>query len=43
MYKRQSIAVADVDGDGLYDIYFVNQLGGNELWKNCLLYTSRCV
>src|SRR5580765_701678 len=28
------ISVADVDGDGLYDIYFVNQLGGNELWKN---------
>ena len=28
------IAVADVTGDGLYDIYFVNQLGGNELWKN---------
>ncbi|HKS80881.1 MAG TPA: CRTAC1 family protein [Candidatus Acidoferrales bacterium] len=28
------IAVADVDGDGLYDIYFVNQAGGNELWKN---------
>src|SRR6202166_125451 len=25
------IAVADVDGDGLYDIYFVSQLGGNEL------------
>jgi hypothetical protein len=28
------IAVADVDGDGQYDIYFVNQLGGNELWRN---------
>src|SRR5579864_2450119 len=28
------ISVADVDGDGLYDIYFVNQLGGNELWRN---------
>ena len=28
------IAVADVDGDGLYDIYFVYQVGGNELWKN---------
>ncbi|HXW57563.1 MAG TPA: CRTAC1 family protein [Candidatus Cybelea sp.] len=28
------IAVADVDGDGLYDIYFVNQAGENELWKN---------
>jgi hypothetical protein len=28
------IAVADVDGDGLYDIYFVNQVGGNQLWKN---------
>jgi hypothetical protein len=27
-------AVADVDGDGLYDIYFVNQVGGNEVWKN---------
>lgn len=25
------LAVADVDGDGLYDIYFVNQVGGNEL------------
>jgi hypothetical protein len=28
------VAVADVDGDGLYDIYFVNQQGGNQLWKN---------
>jgi enediyne biosynthesis protein E4 len=28
------ISVADVDGDGLDDIFFVNQLGGNELWKN---------
>ena len=28
------IAVADVDGDGLPDIYFVSQLGGNQLWKN---------
>src|SRR6185369_10688648 len=28
------LAVADVDGDGRLDLYFVNQLGGNELWKN---------
>lgn len=28
------MAVADVDGDGLLDIFFVNQLGGNELWRN---------
>jgi enediyne biosynthesis protein E4 len=28
------ISTADVDGDGLQDIYFVNQLGSNELWKN---------
>src|SRR6185295_11338477 len=28
------IAVADVDGDGKFDVYFVNQVGGNELWKN---------
>src|SRR5438105_1402082 len=24
------IAAADVDGDGLVDLYFVNQVGGNE-------------
>jgi len=28
------VAVADVDGDGRLDIYFVNQLGGNQLWRN---------
>jgi hypothetical protein len=28
------VAVADVDGDGLPDIYFTNQIGGNQLWKN---------
>ncbi|HEY0457342.1 MAG TPA: CRTAC1 family protein, partial [Verrucomicrobiae bacterium] len=28
------VAIADIDGDGLLDIYFVNQLGGNELWRN---------
>jgi len=28
------IAVADVDGDGLLDIYFVSQAGGNQLWRN---------
>jgi hypothetical protein len=28
------IAVADVDGDGLPDVYFTSQLGGNQLWKN---------
>src|SRR5216117_4691 len=28
------LAVADVDGDGRLDIYFVNQLGGNQLWRN---------
>ena len=27
-------AVADVDGDGRLDIYFVNQVGGNQLWRN---------
>jgi hypothetical protein len=28
------VAVADVDGDGLLDIYFPNQIGGNQLWRN---------
>ncbi len=28
------IAVADVDGDGLHDVYFVSQLGANHLYKN---------
>ena len=28
------LAVADVDGDGLHDIYFVNQVGANQLWRN---------
>ncbi|APZ93524.1 FG-GAP-like repeat-containing protein [Fuerstiella marisgermanici] len=28
------VAIADVDGDGLQDLYFVTQVGGNELWKN---------
>ena len=28
------VAVADVDGDGRLDIYFVSQVGGNQLWRN---------
>ncbi|MGZ8920756.1 MAG: CRTAC1 family protein, partial [Limisphaerales bacterium] len=28
------LAVADVDGDGMLDLYFPNQLGRNELWRN---------
>jgi hypothetical protein len=28
------LAVADVDSDGLHDIYFVNQVGSNQLWRN---------
>ena len=39
-YKRvhydhgNGLAIADVDGDGLSDLYFVNQVGSNELWRN---------
>lgn len=29
-----AIAVADVDMDGRYDIYFTSQVGTNELWRN---------
>lgn len=28
------VAAADVDADGLPDLYFVSQLGGNQLWRN---------
>ena len=28
------LAVADVDGDGLLDLYFSTQIGSNELWRN---------
>ena len=28
------LAVADVDGDGRLDVYFANQVGGNQLWRN---------
>ncbi len=28
------VAVADVDNDGLHDIYFMTQAGSNELWRN---------
>ena len=29
-----AISIADVDGDGREDIYFVTQVGENELWRN---------
>lgn len=28
------IAAADVDSDGFTDLFFVSQLGGNQLWRN---------
>jgi enediyne biosynthesis protein E4 len=28
------LAIGDVDGDGRIDVYFVNQVGGNQLWRN---------
>jgi hypothetical protein len=28
------VAIADVDGDGRLDLFFVGQLGGSELWRN---------
>lgn len=28
------LAAADVDGDGRTDLYFVNQLGASQLWRN---------
>ena len=28
------VCAGDVDGDGLPDLYFVSQLGSNELWRN---------
>jgi len=29
-----AVAVVDVEREAAYDIYFANQVGGNELWKN---------
>lgn len=29
-----AVVAADVDGDGLPDLFFGNQIGGNQLWRN---------
>ena len=29
-----AVAAADVDGDGLTDLYFTTELGSNQLWRN---------
>ena len=29
-----AVAAADVDGDGRFDLLFLNQIGGNSLWKS---------
>ncbi|MFT5165023.1 MAG: hypothetical protein ACI8P3_000247 [Saprospiraceae bacterium] len=28
------VVIADINNDGFYDIYFISQIGPNELWKN---------
>ncbi len=28
------VSAADVDGDGRHDLYFSNQIGGGQLWRN---------
>lgn len=28
------VSIADIDLDGYFDIYFVNQVGSNQLWRN---------